>query len=385
MKKVWQILSYILVAAIAASAALFTVGWYEEVPTQSKLDQLADLIEERFIGESDRKVYEDAAAVAMVDALGDEWSYYIPADQMQAHTETVNNAYVGIGITIMRQEDGSGFQITKVNEGGSADRAGIKPGDVIVGIEGQSAAGMTAEDARNLVRGEENTIVNLTVRRGEEELEFSVTRMQVLTPVAVGQMLDGQVGLITITNFDARCFDESKAAIESLLEQGAESLIFDVRNNPGGYKHELVALLDYLLPEGPLFRSEMYDGKSAVDESDASCLEIPMAVLVNGDSYSAAEFFAAALRVYDAALVVGEQTSGKGYFQVTYMLPDGSGVALSIGKYYTPKGNCLEGVGITPDFVVGVDDATAAEIYNGTLNPMEDPQILKAIEALQSK
>lgn len=383
MKKVWQILSYILVAAIAASVALFTAGGIEEKTEQSKLDQLADLIEERFIGESDRKAYEDAAAAAMVDALGDEWSYYIPADQMQAHTETVNNAYVGIGITIMLQEDGSGFQITKVNEGGPADQVGMEPGDVIIGIEGQSAAGMTAEEARDLVRGEENTIVKLTVRRGEEELEFSVTRMQVLTPVAVWQMLEGQIGLITITNFDARCFDESKAAIESLLEQGAESLIFDVRNNPGGYKHELVALLDYLLPEGPLFRSEMYDGKSAVDESDASCLEIPMAVLVNENSFSAAEFFAAALSEYDAAVVVGQQTYGKGYFQTTIHLNDGSAVGLSVGKYTTPNGVSLAGVGITPDVVVDVDDDAFFRIYAGTMAPEEDPQIQAAVDALK--
>lgn len=383
MKKVWQILSYILVAAIAASAALFTVGWFEEVPTQSKLDQLADLIEERFIGESDRKAYEDAAAAAMVDALGDEWSYYIPADQMQAHTETVNNAYVGIGITITVQEDGSGFLITKVNDGGPADQVGMEPGDVIIGIEDQSAAGMSAEEARDLVRGEENTIVNLTVRRGAEEIAFSVTRMEVLTPVAVGQMLEGQIGLITITNFDARCFDESKAAIESLLEQGAVSLIFDVRNNPGGYKHELVALLDYLLPEGPLFRSELYDGQSAVDHSDASSLEIPMAVLVNENSFSAAEFFAAALSEYEAAVVVGQQTYGKGYFQTTIHLNDGSAVGLSVGKYTTPNGVSLAGVGITPDVVVEVDDDTFFRIYAGTMTPEEDPQIQAAVDALK--
>ena len=383
MKKVWQILSYILVAAIAASVALFTAGGIEEKTEQSKLDQLADLIEERFIGESDRKDYEDAAAAAMVDALGDEWSYYIPADQMQAHTETVNNAYVGIGITIMVAEDGSGFRVTKVNEGGPADQVGMEPGDVIVGIEGQSAAGMTAEEARDLVRGEANTVVNLTIRRGTEEIEISVTRMEVLTPVAMGQMLDGQIGLITIVNFDARCFDESKVAIESLLEQGAESLIFDVRNNPGGYKHELVALLDYLLPEGPLFRSEMYDGKTAVDKSDASCLEIPMAVLVNENSFSAAEFFAAALSEYEAAVILGEQTYGKGYFQTTIHLNDGSAVGLSVGRYTTPNGVCLAGVGITPDIVVEVDDDTFFKIYAGTMAPEEDPQIQAAVEALK--
>ena len=383
MKKVWQILSYILVAALAAAVTLYASGGIPEQAEQSKLDQLADLIEERFIGESDRKAYEDAAATAMVDALGDEWSYYIPADQMQTHMENMNNSYVGIGITITVHEDGSGFQVTKVNEGGPADQAGMEPGDVIIGIEGQSAAGMSAEEARDIVRGEENTQVRLKLRRGDEEFELFVTRMEVLSPVAVGQMLPGNIGLITIANFDARCFDESKAAIESLIGQGAEALVFDVRNNPGGYKHELVALLDYLLPVGPLFRSEFYDGEVSVDSSDASCLQIPMAVLVNENSFSAAEFFAAALSEYEAAVVVGQKTYGKGYFQTTIYLNDGSAVGLSVGRYTTPNGVCLAGVGITPDVVVEVDDDTFFRIYAGTMAPEEDPQIQAAVNALK--
>lgn len=386
MKKVWQILSYILVAALATAATLFFMGNepVQMIPTkQSKLDQLADLIEERFIGESDRKTYEDAAAAAMVDALGDEWSYYIPANQMQDHMESMNNSYVGIGITITLHEDGTGFLITKVNEGGPAHQAGMEAGDVIIGIEGQSAAGMNAEDARNLVRGEVNTQVHLTIRRAEERREISVTRMEVLSPVAEGKMLSSRIGLVTIANFDARCFEETKAAIESLLNQGARALIFDVRNNPGGFKHELVSLLDYLLPEGPLFRSEFYTGEVQVDDSDASCLTIPMAVLVNENSYSAAEFFAAALSEYDAAVVVGQKTYGKGYFQTTIHLNDGSAVGLSVGRYTTPKGVCLAGVGITPDISVEVDEDTFFEIYAGVLDPDEDPQIQAAVDALK--
>jgi carboxyl-terminal processing protease len=161
------------------------------------------------------------------------------------------------------------------------------------------------------------------------------------------------------------------------------ALIFDVRYNGGGYADEMVDLLNYLLPEGDLFRTINYLGNEAVDKSDASCVEVPMAVLVNGSSYSAAEFFAAALREYEWATVVGEKTSGKGHFQVTFPLSDGSAVGLSIGKYFTPKGICLEGVGIEPDVSVAVDQETAAAIYAGTLDPMEDPQILAAIEALK--
>lgn len=385
MKKVWKILSYVLVAALASAVTFGVASFTGSDGTEYKLEQLADLIEERFIGEADRTEMEDAAAAAMVGSLDDQWSYYIAAEDYAAHAEQMNNAYVGIGITIQVMEDESGIQVIKVNEGGPAEEAGILVEDVIVAVDGQRIAGMSTTDVRNLVRGEEGTPVVITVLRGGEEIELSVTRKQVQTPVAVGQLLDDSIGLVTITNFDSRCADETIAAIEALLEQGAEALIFDVRYNPGGYKHELVKVLDYLLPEGPLFRSEDYKGEVSVDESDADCLEIPMAVLVNGDSYSAAEFFAAALSEYGVAVVVGEQTCGKGYFQQTYQLIDGSAVGLSVGKYSTPNGVNLAGVGITPDVVVEVDEDTAAKIYAGTLDPVEDPQIQAAVEALKTE
>ena len=155
-----------------------------------------------------------------------------------------------------------------------------------------------------------------------------------------------------------------------------------MRNNPGGYAEELVKLLDYLLPEGDLFRSVSYDGTEKVDTSDADCLDMPMAVLINGSSYSAAEFFAAALQEYQAATIVGEPTVGKGVYQTTISLGDGSAVALSTGKYFTPKGNSLTDVGVIPDVRVDVDEETAEKIYYGTLGYADDLQIQAAIQVL---
>ena len=186
-----------------------------------------------------------------------------------------------------------------------------------------------------------------------------------------------------ISNFDARCAQESIAAIEKLRSEGAKKLIFDVRNNPGGFASELVELLDYLLPEGDLFRSVSFDGTEKVDTSDEKYLDMPMAVVVNGNSYSAAEFFAAALQEYEAAVVVGEPTVGKGYYQQTIPLGDGSAVALSTGKYFTPKGNSLADKGVIPTVRVDVDEETAAAIYYGTLSAGEDPQLQAAIKALK--
>lgn len=377
--KTLRILSYVL-TALAASTLTLTIVFFSLKGGYTKLEQLEDLIESKFIGEADKTAMEDAAAKAMVDALGDRWSYYISAAEYGAYEEQMNNVYVGVGITV--KEGVGGIEITKVTDGGPAEEAGILAGDRIVAVDGTDVRERTVDEVSDLVRGEKNTEVELTVERDGKEQTVTVTRREIRTPVAAATMLEGNIGLVTIANFDARCADETIAAIESLLEQGAEKLIFDVRYNPGGYKDELVEVLDYLLPEGPIFRSEYYDGTTEEDTSDAECLGVPMAVLVNGSSYSAAEFFAAALMEYDAAVVVGEQTCGKGYFQSTFRLKDGSAVGLSIGKYYTPKGVSLAGVGITPDAVVEVDSETASAIYAGTLDPMEDPQILAAVAAL---
>ena len=383
MKTFQKIISYILVAAMA-SAASFAIAANIVARNRGsyKLQELENLIQNRFIGEVDAAAMEDAAARAMVDSLGDQWSHYLSAEEYADYKEQMSNAYVGIGITILAEEGSEGFEIIRVEPNGPAREAGLQMGDILVGAEDIDFTGMTSTEAGAIIKGEEGTAVRVKVLRDGEPMEFTVERRHIQVQVARGEMVTEDTGLVTIINFDARCADETLAAVESLLSQGAEQIIFDVRNNPGGYKDELVEILDYRLPEGPLFRSESYTGKVTVDESDSDCLDIPMAVLVNGNSYSAAEFFAAALSEYDAAVVVGTQTSGKGYYQNTFELRDGSAVGLSVGKYSTPKGVNLAGVGITPDVVVEVDESTFAEIYNSLLPASDDPQIAAALEAL---
>ena len=386
MKKLSQILSYVLVAALATVVTL-TLSWPAETvvtPRQSKLDQLQALIEQCFIGEVDSTAIEDAAADAMVSALGDRWSYYIPAAQYGSYKEQMANAYVGIGITIQVKEENQGFVITQVNPNGPAYEAGMLAGDVIVGVENTDVREMVMDDVAAMVKGEEGTFVSITVEREGSPVTLSVERRKVMITVATGEMLEGNIGYVRITNFDSRCAEETIAIIDELLAEGAEALIFDVRNNPGGYARELVKVLDHLLPECEVFRTVDYAGTENVDYSDENCIDpIPMAVLVNSESYSAAEFFAAALRDYEMAVIVGDKTCGKGYFQYTYPLNDGSAVGLSVGKYFTPKGENLAGIGLTPDYPVEVDEDTFMKIYAGTLDLMEDPQILKALEVLK--
>ena len=381
MKRLLKLMSYVLVAALASAVTLFAVEPAGE--DYSKLAELKALVDEKFIGEIDWKVAEDNAAAGMIAGLGDRWSYYMSAEGYQSYLEQMSNSYVGVGITVTERED-QYLDILQVSENSPAEAAGVEPGGVVIRVGEQDISEIGIDGATTLIKGEEGTEVTLTIRYGEEERSYTMTRAYFEVTVASGQMLTDGIGMVTIENFDGRCADETIAAIESLLDQGAEKLIFDVRNNPGGYKHELCKVLDYLLPEGPLFRSEYYDGTVNVDESDAKCLELPMAVLVNSESISAAEFFAAALDEYEAATVVGEQTIGKGYFQQSYKLSDGSAVGLSVGRYTTPKGVSLTDVGITPDVVVEVDDELFMQIYYGNVPWQEDPQVLAAMEVLKN-
>lgn len=380
-KKILKAASYVLVAALSSFVTLglqFALG----SPGGSKLDELSQLIQQRYVETPDMTVLEDAAASAMVHATADRWSYYISAAEYESHKEQMENAYVGVGITIQLAENDAGFLVIAVAEGGPAQEAGLLPGDLLIAVEDQDIRGWSTDEVRGMVKGKEGTDVQLTVLRQGDHRSFTVERRQVLTPVAEYEMLEGNVGLVTIYNFDERCAQETIQAIKTLMENGAESLIFDVRHNPGGYASEMVEVLDYLLPEGDLFRMMDSQGKETVDRSGPECLDLPMAVLVNSGSYSAAEFFAAALQEYEAAVILGEQTSGKGYYQNTFRLSDGSAVALSVGKYFTPQGNNLEGVGILPDIMVEVDEETASAIYYGTLEAGKDPYIQEALRAV---
>lgn len=380
MKKLTTALSYLTTAMAACAVTLLvTIG---RTPGSTKLDQVEYLIKNRFIEEADMEKAEDAAATAMIDSLGDRWSYYLSAADYTTHKEQVENAYVGIGITISPEESGQGFLILAVQKDSGAEAAGLLAGDIITGAEGQDVRGMTTALLRDIIRGKEGTSVSLEITRDSEVLRVQVTRMQILTEVVRYEMLENSIGLIAISNFDARCAGETIAAIEALREQGAQALIFDVRNNPGGYATELVKVLDYLLPEGDLFRTLDYAGRETVDKSDASFLDMPIAVVCNEDSYSAAEFFPAAIQEYGAGTIVGMPTCGKGYFQYTYELSDGSAVGLSAGKYFTPSGKSLIGTGIQPDVVVEVDDETRAKIAYGTLDAKDDPQIQAAVDIL---
>jgi len=395
LKKAVKILLIIglvlLTAVISAGATLYLTSMPDSAvdtdPVKAKMDEIGAYLEAYFIDEYDPDVVAaaaaDGAAAAMIEATGDEWSYYISAEEMAAHVEQMENSYVGVGVTIQLVD--LGVEITSVTKGGPADEAGIRPGDIVTHVDGQSTAELGVPGTQGVVRGQVGTDVHFTILRGEEVLELDLTRAEILAVVAEGQLLEEKIGYVTIANFDQHCAEQTLDCVHDLLDQGAEALLFDVRFNGGGLKTEMVEILDVLLPEGPLFRSVDYAGREEVIMSDKTYLPIPMAVLVNEDSYSAAEFFAAALQEYDAAEVIGMQTTGKGNFQYTLPLSDGSAAVLSAGKYRTPNGVSLSGIGVTPDVEVDLEYEDYVALYYGTLEQAEDEQLQAALEVLLTK
>ena len=341
------------------------------------------LIKTKFVGEHDIGAATDQAMDALIDGLGDRWSYYMDADAYAAQQESRSNSYVGIGVTVTYPEEG-GLMIQSVTEGGPAAAAGLVPGERITAVDGTPLTAENQQEAAAMVRGPEGTQVTLTVEdAGGGVREVTVTRATVEEHPAEGELLPDGTGLVTIRNFNSRCAEESIAAVEDLVDQGAERLVFDVRNNGGGYVSELTELLDYLLPEGPIFRSRTKEGVERVVTSDASCVDLPMAVLVNGNTYSAAELFAAQLQEMDWGVVVGEPTFGKGFSQQTFSLANGGAINLSTARYYTGQGVSLIGAGLTLDQEVTLTEEEAAKLAAGTLSPQEDPQLQAALALLE--
>ena len=386
MLKKWQKIFILAlafaVAILGSSIVTMRLTQRGQTPVEAKTAEIGAYLDTFFIDDYDEDKLADAAAAAMVAATGDRWSYYLTAEEKSSYDEQMKNAYVGIGVTITAQEALGGMRIEAVTAGSPAEEAGILVGDLITEVEGEKTLDLGMTGTRAKVRGEEGTFVTLTVLRGEESFPVTVERRSIQTPVAAYEMLDGQIGYIRIANFDSRCAEETNAAMDELIAQGAQALIFDVRYNGGGYKDELVKVLDKILPEGILFQSEDYQGTKQTDRSDESCIELPMAVLVNQDSYSAAEFFAAAIQEYGWGTVVGAKTVGKGNFQTAFTLSDGSMLNLSIGKYYTPQGRSLTDTGVTPDVIVELSDEDDAKLSYGQLEKTDDAQLQAAIREI---
>ena len=342
------------------------------------------LVRTQYVGDDDSAAVADSALSGLIDGVGDRWSYYLDPERYQAEQTRRENAYVGIGVTV-DYTSGEGLRIRSVTPGGPAEAAGLQADEIITEVDGVSLAGDARYDATDRIAGAEGTTVRLTVKGTDGALrEVTVERKSIHTDPVSYEMLDGRVGYVALSNFFRGSEEAVKAAVEDLQSQGARALVFDMRNNGGGYLDELIPMLDDLLPEGTIFQTRSHLGRVKTYESDADCVDLPMAVLVNADTYSAAEIFAAELQEKVGAAVVGVPTTGKGYSQILFPLTNGGAVGLSTAEYFTGEGVSLIGTGLTLDKEVALSDEDAAKQKAGVLPKEEDAQLQAALEQLQN-
>ena len=360
-----------------SASAILSGNVHSAMTYQEKIAMIVQYLSYYYLNDFDDQMIEDGAAKGIMSNIGDKYAEYYTADEFEDFLDDMNGEYAGIGVSITLDDDGS-ISVYKVFEGTPAQEAGIHVRDLIVEAAGERDF-ETLDDLVALVRGEEGTYVDIVIERDGEEIPMTVERRKIETESVACEMLDDSIGYIQIAEFNSNTADQFEAAIESLLAEGMTSVIFDVRDNPGGDYDTVVSMCDMLLPEGPIVTVKDKAGAVHTDNSDADCLDMPMVVLTNGNSASAAELFTMALSDYGVASIVGNHTYGKGIVQSIFMLEDGSGLKFTTERYYGPNGNCIQDTGIEPDYVVDFPEEAYAD---GVIYREEDTQLKYAMELL---
>ena len=365
---------YILSARYEKAEAL-AAGDYK------KLDEIKTLLDRYYVGEYEEDELLDMLAVGYMSGINDKWAYYTTAESLQALYEDKAGSYAGIGVTVTQDTDGL-LTVMEVYEDSPAAEAGIQRFDKLYSVGGElvSVLGMDATVAK--VRGEVGTEVQLQIQRDGVLMEFTVERRVVEKTSVYSELIDGEIGFIRISEFTAAATEQFNEKIDNLVEIGAKGLIVDVRNNPGGQLTTLISMLDRLMPEGEVFIERDKAGNENRLRVDGEYYDLPLIVLVNEYSYSAAEYFAAVMQEQGRCYVVGTPTTGKGEGQQTFTLSDGSAITFSVIKYYTPNGVSIgEMGGIKPDQEVEMPYEKLIDI--GNLEYTDDPQIMAAVDYMK--
>ena len=348
----------------------------------SKLSMVDSYYHSLYIGELDEEELIDNTIRGYVYGTGDKYAYYLDREQYAELISDTNAEMQGIGVYVIFQNDV--IEIISVMPDSPALEAGIEPGDLVVYVEGESVSEIGYNAAISKLKGEAGTYAEFTVLRGEELIDFRIKRGYVNEQTVMSRTLksDPTIGIVKILSFDLGTPGQFKEACQNLIDGGAKKFIFDVRYNPGGDLRSIVEILDYLLPEGPIVRITDKDGNVVETyTSDASSLDLPICVLTNGSTASAAELFTSALKDYEKATVVGTNTYGKGTVQTIIPLSDGTGIGISYRLYCPPFSDNFEGVGVAPDVEVEPDESLAGKnIYK--ITDSEDNQLQKAVEIL---
>ena len=352
---------------------------------QEKLTEIEGLMNDYFLDELDEEQIETWLYKGAVAGLGDPYAAYYTVEEYQSLLDSTNGSYCGIGVEISQNINTGIVTVARVFEDGPAMEAGLRPGDILYKVGDAEVTGMDLTMVVSQIKGEENTKVLISVaREGEEDyLEFQVERRTIEIQTVGSAMLEDQIGYISITSFDDVTTDQFMKALDELETQGIKGLIVDLRGNGGGLVSSVCAILDRLLPEGLIVYTEDKYGNREEETSDAEhYFDKPLAVLVNGNSASASEIFAGAIKDYGIGTLVGTKTYGKGIVQKIYPLHDGTAVKLTVSKYYTPKGNNIHEIGIEPDVEIDLEEALKKEV----VVPLgEDNQVQKALEVLRTE
>ena len=359
----------------------------QQAATPSELQELFEpfweawnIVHEQYVDQPvDDIALMQGAIRGMMDALGDEQTFYMEPRVFENETSSLQGAYEGIGAYV--DTDGDYLTIVSPIEGSPADAAGLQPGDKVIAIDGQDMTGVAPEEARLKVLGPEGTDVTLTVaREGESEtLIFTITRAEIVIRSAEGRMLEDGIGYVDINTFGEKTTTELRQALDQLMAQDPRGLIIDLRNNPGGYLSTSVEVTSEFIEDGVVLYEQFGDGRRETYRTlgNGRATDIPLIVLINEGSASASEILAGALQDYDRATLVGVQSYGKGSVQNWQPLSNNQGAArVTVAKWLTPDERAIEGVGLTPDVIV----ETSAEDFQAE----EDPQLDAAVEALQA-
>ncbi len=351
-----------------------------------KLSEIQTYFENIYIGEMDDEMIADAIVSGYVVGTGDKYAYYYNEEAYKGLMEELQGEMQGIGVMVIFNADYKAIEIINVFPDSPAMEAGVEPGDLImyVGEELESVAYLGYEGALKKLQGEAGTVAEFVAYRGEnytEEHKFKIERSFVIEQTVEHRVysLDSSVGIIKITSFDSKTVEQFNNAVSALREQGVTKLVFDVRNNPGGELVSICTILDSLLPEGPIIRTVDKAGNEDTPyTSDETELDMPMAVIVNGSTASAAELFTSALMDYEKATVVGTLTYGKGCMQSIFPLRSGGALSLTSALYYPPFSENYNDIGITPDVVIDLEgEAAEKNIYK--LTDEEDTQLTAAV------
>ena len=348
-----------------------------------KIKYLENMIDEEYLGEISTDKLEEGVYAGLIYGLGDVYSRYYTKDEYEQESVTTEGSYVGIGVAMQKYTAG-GVQIVECYKGSTAEEAGVKVDDVITAINGEDITDTELQDVVSMIKDNEDKDVVLTVqRKGEDTQEITVKVSNVELPSVFGEMLDENTGYIQITEFKGVTVEQYEEVFADLKEQGMERLVVDLRDNPGGLLNVVCDILRDILPEGLIVYTEDKNGNRSEETCDGkNPLDMPLAVLVNGNSASASEIFAGAVKDYGIGTIVGTTTYGKGVVQSIRQLSDGSAVKLTIANYYTPKGNSINKTGIQPD----VEVELSPELLNQEeITHEEDNQLQAALNSLDAK